>query len=96
MLTRIIQLYVQPERMAAFLSASETAVRCSRAETGVLRFEMFQQADDPAHFLVIESYASEEARTAHLESGHFLQWKETVLPLLAQPLDSRPYQEVAA
>jgi quinol monooxygenase YgiN len=94
MLTRIIQLQLQPGQVAAFLAASETAVRHSRAETGILRFEMFQQADDPAHFLVIETYASEAARAAHLQSSHFLQWKEAVLPLLAQPLASQPYQPV--
>jgi len=94
MLTRIIQLQLQPGQAAAFLAASETAMRHSRAEAGILRFEMFQQADDLAHFLVIETYASEAARAAHLQSEHFVRWKEAILPLLAQPLDSRPYQPV--
>ncbi len=95
MLTRIIHLYIQPDHVADFLSASQTTLRHSRAEEGVLRFELFQQTDTPAHFVAVETYISEESRAAHLQSAHFLRWKETILPLLAQPLVSHPYQTIS-
>jgi len=45
----------------------------------VLCFEFFQDAADPCHFSLFEVYADMAARDAHLETEHFLKWKDVYL-----------------
>jgi len=90
MVARLISLVVKPDALAAFISASQVALAHALREMGVVRFDMLQQTDNPTHFTVLEIYADAEAREAHLRSSHFLSWRQEVMPLLAEPLQSLP------
>jgi autoinducer 2-degrading protein len=48
------------------------------AEPGCHRFDIHQEANDPALFLLIETYADEAALAAHRASPHYLQFREDV------------------
>ena len=48
-------------------------------EEGVLRFEVFQDKEDPTHFSLLEIYRNQDAREFHLQTDQFLKWKDTVL-----------------
>ncbi len=95
MVARLISLVVQPDALAAFISASQVALAHSLREMGVVRFDMLQEADNPTHFTVLEIYADAEAREVHLQSSHFLSWRQQVMPLLAKPLQSLAVNLVA-
>ena len=64
--------------------AAEQAAR-SRLEPGCLRFDVLESIDHPGRFVLVEEYAGDSGRTAHLESAHF---RDLVLgraaPLLAR------------
>ena len=65
-----VQVHVKPECVEAFKAATLTNARLSRLERGVLRFEVVQQTDDPARFVLIEHYRDAAASAAHKESAH--------------------------
>jgi quinol monooxygenase YgiN len=48
----------------------------SRNETGCLLYDIFQYENDPKKFIVIESWADEEALEGHKHSKHYLHYKE--------------------
>ena len=48
------------------------------AEPGCHRFDIHQEAEDPALFLLIEIYADEAAFNLHRTSPHYLQFREDV------------------
>ncbi len=48
------------------------------AEPGCLRFDIHQEAADPALFLLIEIYADQAAFDTHRVSPHYLQFREDV------------------
>ena len=53
--------------------------RISRdTEPGCHRFDIHQEADDPALFLLIEIYVDEAAFELHRNSPHYLQFREDV------------------
>ena len=47
-------------------------------EEGYLRFDFFQERDDPTLFLLIEIYADDAALEAHRKSPHYLAFHEDV------------------
>ena len=72
--------YIKPEYIEAYKTAIIENVRTSMStEPGFLRFDILQDQADPAHFSLYEIYRDAKAREAHLESAHFLIWKELVL-----------------
>ncbi|WOJ95122.1 putative quinol monooxygenase [Congregibacter variabilis] len=42
----------------------------TRSEPGCIRYDMFVDANDPAHFVFIETWESIDAHHVHLEQGH--------------------------
>jgi len=47
-------------------------------EPGCLRFDVIQDAGDPNRIWVYEVYKDEKAFEAHMQTPHFLKWKQTV------------------
>ena len=56
-----VHVRVKPEFIDAFKEASLANARHSVEEPGIARFDVVQQADDPARFLLVEVYRSHEA-----------------------------------
>ena len=51
-----VHVRVKPEFVDAFRQATIENARNSVAEPGIARFDVLQQADDPARFVLIEIY----------------------------------------
>ena len=71
--------YLKPEFVEAYRTATLENVEKSSKEPGFLRYEVFQDTEDPTHFSLLEIYRDQEARDAHFQTEHFLKWKETAL-----------------
>ncbi len=50
-------------------------VEPSRHEPGCLRYELYQQADRPEQFIIVESWASADTLEQHKRSDHFRDFK---------------------
>jgi len=57
----------------------------TRQEEGNFRFDVLQQTEDPSCFFLYEVYSSPEAVAAHKETAHYLKWRDTVAPWMAEP-----------
>jgi len=71
--------YIKPEFVEAYKDAILENVRESVKEPGIIRFEVFQDKESPTHFSLLEIYRDEAARETHLETPHFLKFKEAYL-----------------
>lgn len=71
--------YIRSDQVEAYKSATLENARRTILEPGVLRFDVFQDVTDPAHFSLLEVYQDLAARDAHLQTEHFLQWKDVYL-----------------
>ena len=65
---------VKPEMIEAFKEATVKNASNSIKEPGVIRFDLLQQQDDPAKFVISEVYKSAEAIAAHKETEHYAEW----------------------
>ena len=86
-----VHVHVKPEAVEAFKAASLDNARQSVMEPGVARFDVIQQADDPARFVLVEVYRSAEAPDAHKATHHYAAWRDAVAPMMAEPRRSVKY-----
>ena len=86
-----VHIRVKPEFIDAFKEATLENARQSVKEPGIARFDVVQQADDPARFVLVEVYRTEEAPARHKETLHYLAWRDTATPMMAEPRTSVKY-----
>lgn len=85
MLITLVYVHIKEEFIEAFKLATQENARNSVQEAGVARFDVIQQAEDPTRFILVEVYRNEEAPARHKETNHYLTWRDTVTPMMAEP-----------
>jgi quinol monooxygenase YgiN len=89
-----VHVRVKAEFIDAFKEASLENARHSVGEPGIARFDVIQQADDPARFLLVEVYRSHEATARHKETAHYATWRDKVASMMAEPRTSVKYSNI--
>ena len=70
--------------LEAFKQATLANARESLKEPGVARFDVVQQQDDPARFVLVEVYRDANAAAAHKETKHYPVWRDAVASMMAE------------
>ena len=86
-----VHVHVRPDAIEAFRDATLANARQSVKEPGIARFDVIQDNEDPTRFVLVEVYRDPQAPAAHKETAHYLTWRDTVAPLMAEPRTSRRY-----
>jgi (4S)-4-hydroxy-5-phosphonooxypentane-2,3-dione isomerase len=89
-----VHIRVKPEYLEEFKAASSENARNSLHESGIARFDVLQQVDDPSHFELIEIYHTQEDAAKHKETAHYNKWRELAEPMLAEPRTRTLYGNV--
>jgi len=89
-----VHVHVKPEFIDAFREATVENARHSVTEPGVARFDVIQQVDDPARFILVEVYRTSEASGQHKETTHYQVWRDAVAPMMAEPRTSVKYSNI--
>ncbi|MFN8375032.1 MAG: putative quinol monooxygenase [Anaerolineae bacterium] len=87
----MVYIHVKSEHLEAFKAATLENARNSVQEAGIARFDVIQQADDPARFVLVEVYRSKDAPAQHRETAHYNRWRETVTDMLVEPRTRNEY-----
>ncbi len=88
-------VHVKPEYVEAFKAATVENAQHSIQEPGIARFDVIQQRDDPARFVLVEVYRSDTAPAAHKETAHYQKWRDAVAEMMAEPRSSIKYANVS-
>lgn len=89
-----VDVAVLPDMVEPFLDATRANAEASRREPGVLRFDVVQDRDDPAHVVLVEVYADEDAPAAHKQTAHYATWRDLVAPMMARPRSATTFDAV--
>ena len=92
MIVTLVHVHVKPDHMDDFLQAASINHLRSVKEPGNLRFDILQDALNPAKFVFYEAYQDEEAAAAHKKTSHYLEWKDTVADWMAAPREGIKYK----
>jgi autoinducer 2-degrading protein len=90
-----VSIKVKPECLDAFLAATRANAAASRQEAGVVRFDVFQQLDDPTKILLSEVYHEPAGHAAHRETAHFATWRDTCTDMMAEPRVGIKYTNIS-
>lgn len=83
-----VHVHVKPGCVEDFKAASLENAENSIQESGIARFDVVQQQDDPARFVLVEAYRTPEAPAAHKETPHYTKWRDTVATMMVEPRHS--------
>lgn len=89
-----VAIRVKAEYIEEFKKATMENSRCSLQEAGVARFDVLQQQEDPASFLLAEAYYTAEDQLRHRETEHFKKWKTVTGVMLAEQYTFIKYNNV--
>jgi quinol monooxygenase YgiN len=89
-----VHVHVKPEFVEQFRLVSLQNARSSVQEPGIARFDVLQQADDPARFVLVEVYRDAAAAGRHKETAHYAAWRDAVAGMMAEPRSSVKYSNV--
>jgi quinol monooxygenase YgiN len=63
----------------------------SKKDAGNLRFEALQRSERKNHFIILEAWADQGARNAHVKAAHTAAFRKALQPLLYSPFDERAH-----
>ena len=89
-----VHIRVKPEFIEEFKAISIENARTSLKESGIARFDIIQQVDDPNQFELIEVYRTPADPVKHKETAHYNKWRELAEPLLAEPRSRTLYENI--
>ncbi len=87
-------VHVKPDHVDAFKTATIENARNSIQETGIARFDVIQQQDDPNRFVLLEVYRTPQDPARHKETAHYQKWRDTVAAMMAEPRQSIKYSSI--
>ena len=83
MIVRIAEIEVYPEYLTEYLEFANEVDRLSvEREPGVICLFPMQSAEDSTQIRILEIYASEEAYQSHIQTSHFLKYKQGTLHMV--------------
>lgn len=87
-------VHVKPDQIEAFQAATLENARNSVQEPGIARFDIIQQQDDPARFVLVEVYRTPEDPAKHKETEHYQKWRDIVADMMAESRTSIKYTNI--
>jgi autoinducer 2-degrading protein len=89
-----VHVRVKPEYVSAFIDATLENARQSVKESGIARFDVVQQSEDPNRFVLVEVYRTREDSARHKETEHYKTWRDTVADMMAEPRTGIKYASI--
>ena len=94
MLVVHVFVHVKEDQVEAFKAATIENAQNSVQEPGIARFDVIQEEDDPARFVLVEVYRTLDDPARHKETDHYLKWRDTVAGMMAEPRSAVKYSNV--
>ncbi|MDR1477621.1 MAG: antibiotic biosynthesis monooxygenase [Planctomycetaceae bacterium] len=80
----IVNIKVLPEYVERFKAESLENAANTVKESKNIRFDVLQQEDDAAKFVLYEVYTDESGLEEHKKTEHYNKWKTNVDPMMAE------------
>jgi (4S)-4-hydroxy-5-phosphonooxypentane-2,3-dione isomerase len=87
-------VHVLGDQVDAFKTATIENAQNSVQEPGIARFDVIQDLDDPTRFVLVEVYRTAEDPARHKETAHYLKWRDTVAPMMAESRSAVKYSNI--
>lgn len=86
---------VKPQHLEKGKSLILGFVEPSLTQEGCLFYDAYQSNEDPAEFVIVDGWATQEDLDNHAASEHVAQTVEQLSPLLARPASVKTYRKIS-
>ena len=86
---------VKPQYLEKGKSLILGFVEPSLTQEGCLFYDAYQSNEDPAEFVIVDGWATQEDLDNHAASEHVAQTVEQLSPLLARPASVKTYRKIS-
>ena len=93
--TTLVHVWVVPDQVRAFRTATLQNRAGTIREPGNLRFDILEDANDPTKFILFEVFVDDAAAKAHKATEHYAQWRGAVAPWMARAREAHRVHIVA-
>ena len=92
----IVQVHVRVKenRIQDFIDAIKENAKNSILESGIVRFDIIQQIDEPTQFILYEIYRTDQDSAKHKDTEHYRIWRGKVESMMAEPRQSVKYRNI--
>jgi len=87
-------VHVKEDQIDAFRAATIENAQNSVQEPGIARFDVIQNQDDLTRFILVEVYRTTDDPARHKDTAHYLKWRNTVAPMMAEPRSAVKFSNV--
>ena len=87
-------VHVKPDKIEEFKEATLENAQNSVQEPGIARFDVLQQKNEAARFILVEVYRTADDPGRHKETTHYQKWRDTVADMMAEPRTSVKYSNI--
>ena len=84
MLQTVSKIYVMEDRVEEFLEIFKGMIEPTQKENGYIEYEMYQDEENPALFIVLEKWETKEDFDNHLQSEHFKKIVPEMMKLMSK------------
>jgi len=89
-----VNVHVRKNYVDMFKILTTENAKESILESGIVRFDVVQQHDDPTKFVLIEVYRTFEDTAKHKLTEHYMRWRDSVAIMMKEPRTSVKYYNV--
>lgn len=95
MVVTCVHIFVKPEHVDDFITATKANHAGSVQEPTNIRFDFLQDPDNATQFMLYEAYETAAGAAAHKQTDHYLTWRAAVALWMAQPRQGKSYTVLA-
>ncbi|BFZ65159.1 hypothetical protein YB2330_006322 [Saitoella coloradoensis] len=92
--TIVVHLRALPEHAETLSLKLIEASRIYRQDRETIDWHVMRDTADPTKFCIVERYEKESSQEFHLNNPYWKTFDPYVLPLLAEPMDLRRFEEL--
>ena len=89
------QVFIKPDKVDAFIAATQALLEKSRAEEGCVSYSLYQDPQDKTKFLFFEEWKNQAAVDFHFSTEHFKKFGETLNECASTPAIITIYDSTA-
>ena len=89
-----VHVHVKPDQVEPFTMATIENAQNSIKESGIARFDVIQNQDDPTKYVLVEVYRTVEDSAKHKETAHYQKWRDAVAQMMAEPRTSVKFTNI--
>lgn len=94
MIKVVANFFVQKNEIDEFIELSKELVEMSRKDSGCIKYELYQDNENPRIFAIIEEWEDKEALDEHLNAKHFMRIIPMLETLLSKEIEINVYNKL--